>query len=107
MRELKKLTPLSQVQPLQRTKITIDKSFVSEIELLSYSSSLCLFSMRLLYYEIQVKNRDATLQRVNNEILKLSNLLFKPNYHLHSNYTHKETKEFFKSVGLTPKHIKH
>lgn len=105
LRELKSVGSLPSIKPMMYKRVTIDKSFMSEIDLLSYSSSLCLFSMRILRDEIKVRNRDATLYAVGNEILKLSSILSKDDYYLHNERTHKDTKEFFKRVGLKPKHI--
>ena len=102
---LKDLNTLPSLKPLQSARITIDRSHLNEIELILYSTNLCLFSMRILRNEIQVSNRTNVLNVVMNEAGKLYNLLSKQNILQHSNYTKKDTKTFFKSVGLKPKHL--
>ncbi|MCX6052779.1 MAG: hypothetical protein NTZ60_09750 [Campylobacterales bacterium] len=95
----------STIKPMIYKRVTIDKSLLSQIELLNYSSSLCLFAMRLLHDEIQVPNKDIKLQTVIKEISKLNSLLHKDDYYLHLEYTDKNTKKFFKEIGLKQKHI--
>ena len=107
LRELKSVGSVRNIKPLTYKRVTIDKSRLSEIDLISYSSSLCLFSMRILRNEIKVKNREGTLKAVMQEVSKLSRLLHRNDYYLHSDYTQKDTKKFFKEVGLKPKHLEH
>lgn len=104
---IKSLDTLPSIKPLTHTKVSLNKNLLSQIELILYSTNLCLFSARILRDEINVPNREGTLNAVSKEILKLYSILSKDDYYLHSNYTKKDTKKFFKSVGLKPKHIKH
>lgn len=106
LRAIKNFDTLQGLKPLQYTKVSINKSLLSEMELILYSTNLCLFSSRILRNEIKVKNRNEVLNIVTNEVGKLYNLLTKKDFLLHSNYTKKDTREFFKKVGLKPKHIK-
>ena len=101
---LKQIKGVPQLKPLIRTIVTIDKSNLSQIELISHSSSLCLYAMRILHYEINVPNRDSILAMTLNEIRKLNTMLSKNNYE--ETISHKEAKETFKQIGLKPKHIK-
>lgn len=101
---LKQIKGVPQLKPLIRTIVTIDKSNLSQIELISHSSSLCLFAMRILRDEITVKNRAEILAMTMAEIMKLSSMLSKNNYE--ETITHQEAKETFKKVGLKSKHIK-
>ena len=101
---LKQIKGVPQLKPLIRTVVTIDKSNLSQIELISHSSSLCLYAMRILRYEISVKNRAEILAMTMAEIKKLSTMLSKNNYE--ETISHKEAKETFKQIGLKPKHIK-
>ena len=103
LQSIKQINQLPNLQP----KITINRNSLNQIELILYSTNLCLFSMRILRDEIVIKNRNKTLQIVNNEVRKLYTLLSKEDYLFHSNYTKKSTKEFFKKIGLKPKHLKH
>lgn len=106
LQSLKSLDKLPRLKPLQQNKISTNKKYLDELELILYSTNLCLFSTRILRNEIEVKNRNAVLNIVTNEVGKLYNLLSKKDFLLHSNYTKKDTREFFKKIGLKPKHIK-
>ena len=99
LRELKELTPLSQVQSLQ--KFTIDKSFVNEIDFCLYSANIGLYTMRILRDEITVRNREAKLSMLMQEMGRLNNLLSKRESH---SDTQSDLKAFYKRVGLKPKH---
>ena len=101
---LKQIKGIPQLKPLIRTSVTIDKSNLSQIALINHSSSLCLYAMRILRYEISVTNRDEILAMTLKEIKKLSTMLSKNNYE--ETISHKEAKETFKQIGLKPKHIK-
>ncbi len=101
---LKQIKGVPQLKPLIRTIVTIDKSNLSQIELISHSSSLCLYAMRILHYEINVPNRDSILAMTLNEIRKLNTILSKNDNE--ETLTHKEAKETFKRIGLKPRHIK-
>ena len=101
---LKQIKGVPQLKPLIRTIVIIDKSNLSQIALINHSSSLCLYAMRILRYEITVKNRAEILAMTMAEIKKLSTMLSKNNYE--DTITHKEAKETFKQIRLKPKHIK-
>lgn len=107
LRELKSVGSVSTIKPMIYKRLTIDKSRLSEIDLILYSTNLCLFSARILRDEIQVKNREGTLNAVSKEILKLNSILSKKDYYLHSDFTKQETKKIYKEIGLKPKHIEH
>lgn len=100
---LKQIKGIPQLKPLIRTSVTIDKSNLSQIALINHSSSLCLYAMRILRYEISVTNRDEILAMTLKEIKKLSTMLSKNNYE--ETISHKEAKETFKQIGLKPKHL--
>ena len=103
LKELKQLRSVPTLKPLIIKKIFIDKSNLSQIELISHSSSLCLYAMRILRDEITVKNRAEILAMTLKEIKKLGTMLSKNNYE--ETITHKEAKETFKQIGLKPRHI--
>ena len=105
LRALKEVKGVPQIKPLIRTIVTIDKSKLSQIELLSHSSSICLYAMRILRYEISVTNRAEILAMTLKEIKKLNTMLSKSDYY-EETITRKEAKETFKKIGLKPKHIK-
>lgn len=103
---LKSLDNLQGLKPLQKSKISTNKKYLNELELILYSTNLCYYSTRILRNEIEVKNRNEVLNIVTDEVGKLYNLLSKKDFLLHSNYTQEDTKAFFKKVGLKPKHIR-
>ena len=107
LRELESIGTVQSIKPMIYKRVTIDKSRLSEIELILYSTNLCLFSARILRDEIIVPNREGTLNAVSKEILKLYSILSKDDYYLHSTYTQKDTKKFFKDVGIRPEHLKY
>ncbi len=106
-----KLTKIESIQKLERltpinNKVVDRNKYLNKLELTLYSTKLCLFIARILRNEIEVKNRNEVLNIVIYEVIKLYNLLSKKDFLLHSNYTKKDTREFFKKVGLKPKHIR-
>ena len=105
LRELQSVGSVPTIKQLTYKRVTINKSFMNEIDLISYASSLLLFSARILRYEINVPNRERTLNATMQEVSKLKRLLSKDDYCLHNERTHKDTKKFFKEIGLKPRHI--
>jgi len=107
IRSLEDVPAVPTIKPMRSTTKKIDKSLLNQIELIHYSTNLCLFSSRILRNEITVPNRDGTLNRTAKEISTLRTLLLRDDYYMYATYTKQDTKKFFKSVGLKPKHIKH
>ncbi|WP_320035463.1 hypothetical protein [Halarcobacter sp.] len=103
IQQLKRLKPLNRLETNPRGR---KSEYINQVELLNYSSSLCLFCARLLRNEISIPNKEFNLSLVGNEIIKLNKLFSEDDYYSYSEYTKKNTKEFFKKVGLKPKHIK-
>lgn len=101
----KQLTNLKSLRGLKKDREKKAK-YLSELDVIMYSTNLCLFSMRILREEIQIKNKDMVLSMVNKEVYNLSRLMSKNDFMQDSNYTKKDTRAFFKEVGLKPKHIK-
>ncbi len=102
---LKQIKGVPQLKPLIRTIVTIDKSNLSQIELISHSSSLCLYAMRILRDEITVKNRAEILAMTMAEIRRMHTMM-----HVNNNedsITCKDAKETFKRLGIKPKHLAH
>jgi len=102
---LKQIKGIPQLKPLIRTVITIDKSNLSQIELISHSSSLCLYAMRILRDEIRVKNRAEILAMTMAEIRRMHTMM-----HVNNNeesITCKDAKQTFKRLGIKPKHLAH
>lgn len=103
---LKQLANIKPLQGLKKESRITKVNFLNEMDLILYSTNLCLFAARILRNEIKVNNSDIVLSMVNKEVYNLSNLMSKNDFILDSNYTKKETIAFFKKVGLKPKHIK-
>lgn len=104
LRGLKSIGSLPSIKPMIYKRVTIDKSRLSDIALLNHSSSLCLFTMRLLHDEIKVKDKGQSLQVALNEISKLTSIISKDDYYMHD-YTNKDTKKIYKEIGLKAKHL--
>lgn len=100
IKSLKSLSTINHTKKINRSNL------LNEIDLILYSTNLCLFSTRVIRDEIKVKDYRTTLNMLNNEILKLHNILLKKDFIYHSSYTKKDTKEFFKKVGIKPRHLK-
>lgn len=103
---LKPLKNLQELKPLQETKISISKNLLNELDIILYCTNLCYYSSQILRNEIQVKNRNEVLNMVTNEVIKLYNIISKKDTLDNCIYTKKDTKDFFKKVGLKPKHLK-
>lgn len=105
LRALKQIKGIPQIKPLIKTTVTIDKSNLSQIELISHSSSLCLYAMRILRDEIKVKNKAEISAMALKEIKKLNTILSKDNYY-EETISRKEAKETFKRIGIKSRHLK-
>lgn len=107
LQALKQLKPLQCIRPLKKEPLKRLETPLSEIELILYSTNLCYHSMNILRGETIVKNREAKLQALNRETLKICSLLQMDNYYFHSTYTKENTKKFFKDVGIRAEHLKY
>lgn len=107
LQALKSLKPLQCIRPLQKEPLKRLETPLSEIELILYSTNICYHSMNILRGETIVKNREAKLQALNRETLKICSLLQMDNYYFHSTYTKENTKKFFKDVGIRAEHLKY
>jgi uncharacterized protein YoxC len=104
---LKGLQNLQAIKPLQKERPHTKGVILNEIEVILYSTNLCLYCMRILRDEITVKDRERKLKQLAHEISNLSSLISQKDFYHHSTYTKQNTKSFFKSVGLRPHHIAH
>ena len=105
LQPLKSLDTLQGIKPLIKTRVSINNKLLNEIEIILYSTNLCLFAARILREEIQIQNRNAVLSIIEAKINELYNLLSKKDFLLYSNYTKKDKEKFFNKIGLKPKHI--
>lgn len=103
--KLKQLQPIQSIKQLSFKRLEAKETPLNEIELILYSTNLCLYSMRILRNEITVRNREAKLQALMREAAKMHSLLSQRDFYLHSTYTKSNTKKFFKQVGLRPHHL--
>lgn len=113
MKSLQALTRLKPIKELQSIKQVSNKlqerieTPLSEIEIILYSTNICLHSMRTLRGETVVRNREAKLQALLKEATKIHSLPSQRDFYLHSTYTKSDTKSFFKIVGLKSHHLAH
>ena len=100
-----KFKPLKQLHRLKGLvkKEAVDKE-LSQIALLNHATSVGLYAMRVLHYEISVKNRAEILAMTMAEIRRMHTMM-----HVNNNeesITCKDAKQTFKRLGIKPKHIK-
>ena len=101
-----KFKPLKQLHRLRGLAIkeAVDKE-LSQIALLNHATSVGLYAMRVLHYEISVKNRAEILAMTMAEIRRMHTMM-----HVNNNedsITCKDAKETFKRLGIKPKHLAH
>ena len=101
-----KFKPLKQLHRLKGLvkKEAVDKE-LSQIALLNHATSVGLYAMRVLHYEISVKNRAEILAMTMAEIRRMHTMM-----HVNNNedsITCKDAKETFKRLGIKPKHLAH
>ena len=99
-----KFKPLRQLHRLKGLvkKEAVDKE-LSQIALLNHATSVGLYAMRVLHYEISVKNRAEILAMTMAEIRRMHTMM-----HVNNNedsITCKDAKETFKRLGIKPKHL--
>ena len=100
LKQLQSIKPLSK-QPPERLETPL-----SQIELICYSTNICYHSMNILRGDTVVKNREAKLNALMQEVKRTGTLLQRDDYYLHSTYTKENTRKFFKDVGIRPEHLK-
>ena len=99
-----KFKPLKQLHRLKGLvkKEAVDKE-LSQIALLNHATSVGLYAMRVLHYEISVKNRAEILAMTMAEIRRMHTMM-----HVNNNedsITCKDAKETFTRLGIKPKHL--
>ena len=101
--KFKPLKQLLRLKPLIK-KEAVDKE-LSQIALLNHATSVGLYAMRVLHYEISVKNRAEILAMTMAEIRRMHTMM-----HVNNNeesITCKDAKQTFKRLGIKPKHLAH
>lgn len=107
LKSLKELQPLQCIKQLPKELLKPKKSrLLNQVEFFVYTANLCLYSSRILKGEIQINNSDEILGKLINEVMRASKLLDSKDFYFDNSYTKKKTKEFYKKIGLKPKHIK-
>ena len=101
-----KFKPLKQLHRIKGLvkKEAVDKE-LSQIALLNHATSVGLYAMRVLHYEISVKNRAEILAMTMAEIRRMHTMM-----HVNNNeesITCKDAKQTFKRLGIKPKHLAH
>ncbi|MFY4785749.1 hypothetical protein ACOTVT_10120 [Aliarcobacter butzleri] len=104
---LKSLHTLNNLKPLTKRNKPNRNKYLSELEMIMYSSNLCYFAHRLFYDEVTVKNKSVVMNNLNNELYRLNKILsLKDNwYSLDTALTKKEQKENFKRFGITKRSL--
>lgn len=100
---LKSLPITSNLKPLTKQNKPNRSKYLSEIEMIMYSSNLCYFAHKLYYDEVKVKNKSVVMNNLHNELYRLNKILSLKNdwYSLDTALTKKEQKENFKRFGIT------
>ena len=101
---LKSLPIKSNLKPLtKQNKPNRSNKYLTEIEMILYSSNLCYFAHKLYYDEIKVKNKSVVMNNLHSELYKLNKILSLKEdwYSLDTALTKKEQKENFKRFGIT------
>ncbi len=101
-----KFKPLKQLHRLKGLvkKEAVDKE-LSQIALLNHATSVGLYAMRVLHYEISVKNRAEIMAMTMAEIRRMHTMLHV--WDEEDSITWKDAKETFKRLGIKPKHLAH
>lgn len=105
---LKSLSKTKPLKPLIKQKKTNRSKYLSELEMIMYSTNLCYYSTKIIYDEIKISNRDEVLHSITKELLRINKILSnkKDWYNLENALTKKEHKENFKRFGITKNRLK-
>ncbi len=101
LRSLGTLKDLTELRELTPEPKAVKSKYFSSIDILCYGANLCSISMKILRDEIQVKNREGTLNALQDEVMRT----FNPDF-IYRGYTATKAKEFYKSIGIKPRHLK-
>lgn len=100
-------TRIKALKPLTKEKFKRGK-YLSQIEMILYSTNLCYYSTRILRNEIIVNNREMILNSLMMEIYRIYKMLCSDNwYNLDTALTQKEVNENFKLFRITKKSLEH
>ena len=107
MNQISSIKNIPAIAPLTtQSNNQIISPYLNELELILYCSDICYYLLRILNNDIILPNKNYALNLLEKEVIQLNQLLSKQDMLLHSSYTKKEIKAFFKKVGLKPKHLK-
>lgn len=105
---LKPLSTTATLKSLTRQKQPNRSKYLSELEMIMYSTNLCYYSTKIIYDEIRVKNKDEVLNHLTKEMYRIHKILCdKDWYNLDTALTQKEVNENFKLFGITKKRLEH
>ena len=100
-------TRIKALKPLTKERFKRGK-YLSQIEMILYSTNLCYYASRILHNEIIINNREMILNSLMKETYRIYKILSCNNwYNLDTALTQKEVKENFKLFGITKKSLKH
>ena len=101
LRSLGTLKGLTELRELTPEPKAVKSKYFSSIDILCYGANLCSISMKILRDEIQVQNREGTLNALQDEVMRTLHQDF-----IYQGYTDARVKRFYKSVGLKPSETK-
>ena len=100
-------TRIKALKPLTKVRFKRCK-YLSQKEMILYSTNLCYYASRILNNEIIVNNREKILNSLMIEIYRIYKILCNENwYNLNTALTQKEVNENFKIFGITKKSLEH
>ena len=100
-------TRIKALKPLTKEKVKRG-NYLSNMEMILYSTNLCYYSMRILRNEIIVNDREMILNSIMKETIRMSKILnTKDWYNIDTVLTQKEVNENFKRFGITKKSLEH
>ena len=104
---LKSLPITINLKPLTKQNKPNRSKYLSEIEMIMYSSNLCYFGHKVYCDEIKVKNKSVVMNNLYNELYRMNKILSLKDdwYSIDTALTKKEQKENFKRFGITKKRL--
>jgi len=105
---LQGMQQLPRIQGLKQKETKRAYQYLSNVEMILYSTNLCYYTHKILNNEIKVKNRDVVINNVMNEVYRMNNLLKKDDwYSLENVLSVSDKKANFKKFGITDKKLEY
>ena len=107
IKHIEQIKSIKSINGTLRTNKIVRSPYLDSVELISYSMDLIYYCNNILKNDIVVKNKNEIMNRIQNEIITVTNILddFK-NINVNDySYTQKYKRDFYKSIGLTKKYL--